>query len=81
MLILIRVNLRATYLRWLSKFIFQWILTPLKLFVEPFGTTGDEKATLGYELEIGFRFCLVSALSQNVDEESDLEKCTCAAEQ
>ena len=54
---------------------------PLKPLVEPEGLGVDERATAGYELEDNPSFCLGAALSQIPDEELDLEKSTCAAEQ
>ena len=54
---------------------------PLKPLVEPEGLGGDERATAGYELQECLGLCLGVALSQIPDEELDLEKSTCAAEQ
>ena len=54
---------------------------PLKPLVEPEGLGGDERATAGYELQECLGFCLGAALSHISDEELDLEKGTCAAEQ
>ena len=58
-----------------------WILTSLKPLVEPEGLGREEGATAGYELEGDSSFCLGAALSQIPDEELDLEKSTCTAEQ
>ena len=68
-------------MRWVSQPGFSWILTPLKPFVEPEGFGREERATAGYEPEDDPSFCLGAALSQIADEELDLEKSTCAAEQ
>ena len=57
------------------------MLMPLKPLVEAEGLGGDERATAGYELEECLGFCLGEALSQIPDEEMDLEKTACAAEQ
>ena len=54
---------------------------PLKPLVKPEGLGGDERATAGYELQASLGFSLGAALSQIPDEETDLEKSTCAAEQ
>ena len=54
---------------------------PLKPLVKPEELGGDERATAGYELQECLGFCLGAALSQIADEELDLEKSTCAAEQ
>ena len=54
---------------------------PLKPLVEPEGLGGNERATAGYELQEFLGFCLGAALSQIPDEETDLEKGTCAEEQ
>ena len=54
---------------------------PLKPLVEPEGLAVDERATAGYELEECLGFCLGAALSQIPDEEADLEKGTCGAQQ
>jgi len=56
------------------------MLMPLKPLVEPDGLGSDERATAGYELEECLVFSLGAALSQIPDEETDLEKSTCAAE-
>ena len=56
------------------------MLIPLKPLVEPEGLGGDERATAGYELQESLGFSLGAALSQIQDEETDLEKSTCAAE-
>ena len=42
---------------------FSWILTPLKIFVEPEGFGREERAKAGYELEDDPSFCLRAALS------------------
>ena len=57
------------------------MLMLLKPVVEPEGLGVDERATAGYELQEYLGFCLGAALSQIPDEELDLEKSTCAAEQ
>lgn len=54
---------------------------PLKPLVEPEGLGVGQRATTGYELQESLGFCLGAALSQIPDEELDLEKGTCAAEQ
>ena len=54
---------------------------PLKPLVKPEGLGVGERATAGYELQECLGFCLGAALSQIPDEELDLEKITCAAEQ
>ena len=53
----------------------------LKPLVKPEGLGNEERATAGYELQESLGFCLGAALSQIPDEELDLEKSTCAAEQ
>ena len=57
------------------------MLVPLKPLVKPEGLGVGERATAGYEPEDDPSFCLGAALSQIADEELDLEKSTCAAEQ
>ena len=67
-------------LRCVSQLGFSGMLMPLKPLVEPDGLGSDERATAGYELEECLVFSLGAALSQIPDEETDLEKSTCAAE-
>ena len=57
------------------------MLTPLKPLVEPTDLGVDERATAGYELQECLGFCLRAALSQIPNEELDLDKGTCGAEQ
>ena len=61
----ITANLSWTSLRCASKPGFSWILTPLKLFVEPEGLAREQRATAIYELEDDLSFCLGEALAMS----------------
>ena len=68
-------------MRCASQLGFSGMLIPLKPLVKPERLGGGERATAGYELQECLGFCVGAALSQIPDEELDLEKSTCAAEQ